>query len=73
MSKITWFWLSLCPENHHQDPWRTPHIRLKDSDRRPFFFSFRLDIGVGNFNLLSEFVSIAKLENGRINLRIANL
>ena len=37
------------------------------------FFSFRLDIGVRNFNLVNEFVSITKLENGRINLQITNL
>ena len=28
--------------------WRTPHIRVKGPDRRPFF-SFRLDIGVLKF------------------------
>ena len=54
-------------------PWRTPHITVKGSDRRPFFFSFRLDTGVRSFNFVNKFVSITKLKNGRINLQIANL
>ena len=36
-------------------------------------FSFRLDIGVRNFNLVYKFVSITKLKNGTINLQITNL
>ena len=54
-------------------PWRTSHVRLKGSNRRPFFLSFRLDLGVRDFNLVNEFASITKLEKGPINLRITNL
>ena len=54
-------------------PWQTPHIRVKWSHRKPFIFSFRLDIGVCNFKHVNEFVSITKHKKGRINLRRTNL
>ena len=35
--------------------------------------SFKLDIGVCNFNHANEFVSITRLKKGRINLQRTNL
>ena len=38
---------------------------VKGSDKKTIYFSFRLDIGINNFNDLDEFVSITKPMKGK--------
>ena len=38
---------------------------VKGSDKETFYFNFRLDIGINNFNNMDEFVSVTKPVNGR--------
>ena len=62
-SAITvWEWLTLVNSSY-----KGKRIRLET-----IYFSFKLDIGVHNFNHVNEFVSITKLKNIPINLRRAN-
>ena len=45
----------------------------KRSKQQTIYFSFRLEIGVRNFNHVDEFVFVTKLKKGRINIRRTNL
>ena len=38
---------------------------VKGLDKETFYFNFRLDIGINNFNDMDEFVSVTKPVNGR--------
>ena len=35
-------------------------LMVKESDKETIYFSFRLDIGINNFNDIDEFVSVTK-------------
>ena len=50
-------------EDRH--PWQTPLVKLKGSDRKPFFFQIRLDIGVYIFDYANEFIFISEIMQSR--------
>ena len=44
--------------------WQT-HIGIKASDKKPFFFNFRFNIGMCNLKHVNEFVSISEFVQSR--------
>ena len=60
---IEWEWTTLANSSY-----KCERIRLET-----IYFSFRLDIGVRNFNHMNEFFPITKLKKDRINLWRTNL
>ena len=61
----TYFIAELIYNNIESECTRLSPIRVKRLDKETIYFSFRLDIGITNFNNMDEFFSVTKYMKGR--------